>query len=238
MMPAKTPKPESRRCALAQHIPASLVLGRLDEVVWGSLLVVVAAAACVGAAMADQAGRQALRLVGDQSFIGLEYPVLGVQEFCPVVVALVLSQRVGAGFCAEVSSLVVDGTFDALRLFRAHPAATRIAPMALALPPGAVVLGVIAAVAWEGAGVFGMYLRFETNPFTFFRPDAVKPTMLVELVGKCALFGLCVWAGATGSALHAYVHRDVGRATTNAVVASTLLCLLANVVIDVIWYFA
>jgi len=97
-----------------RSVPSRAVLRRLDDVVWGSLWLVLAAAACVGAAMADQAGRQALRLLGDQSFIGVEYPVLGVQEFCPLVVALVLAQRVGAGFAAEIASLVVDGTMDAL----------------------------------------------------------------------------------------------------------------------------
>jgi phospholipid/cholesterol/gamma-HCH transport system permease protein len=216
-------------------VPARAVLRRLDEIVWGSLLLVVVASACVGAAMADQAGRQAMRLLGDQSFIGLEYPVLGVQEFCPVVVAIILAQRIGAGFSAEVASLVVDGTFDALRLFRARPVHRRIVPMALALPVGSVVLGVVAVVAWEGAGVLAMFVRFQTNPFTFFHPEAVLPSMLAELVGKCVLFGAGVFVGAAFAALRAKQHGDVGRATTDAVVIGTLLCLLENVVVDVVW---
>jgi phospholipid/cholesterol/gamma-HCH transport system permease protein len=221
--------------ARVRAVPARAVLRRLDDVVWGSLLLVVAAAACVGAAMADQAGRQAMRLIGDQSFIGLEYPVLGVQEFCPVVVAIILAQRTGAGFAAEVASLVVEGTFDALRLFRTHPVERRLVPMALALPVGSVVLGVVAVVAWESAGVLAMLVRFQTNPFTFFHPEAVLPSMLVELVGKCLLFGVGVFLGATMCALRAKRHGDVGRATTDAVVVGTLVCLLVNVLIDIAW---
>lgn len=221
-----------------RHIPPRGVLRRLDDVVWGSLLLVLAAAGCVGAAMADQAARQAMRLLGDHSFIGLEYPVLGVQEFGPLVVAIVLAQRVGAGFAAEIASLVVDGTFDALRLFRARPFAGRVAPMAIALPVGSVLLGAVAIVSWEGAGIGAMFLRFQTNPFTFFHPEAVSTAMLGELVSKCALFGAGVWIGSTVAALHAADHRDVGRATTDAVVLSTLLCLLVNVVVDVAWFLA
>jgi phospholipid/cholesterol/gamma-HCH transport system permease protein len=221
-----------------RSIPLRAVLRRLDDVVWGSLWLVLAAAACVGAAMADQAGRQALRLLGDQSFIGVEYPVLGVQEFCPLVVALVLAQRVGAGFAAEIASLVVDGTLDALTLFGARPAPRRLWPMAVALPVGSVVLGVVAVVAWETAGIIGMYLRFQTNPFTFFHPEVVLPSMWAELVGKCAAFGACVYAGAASAALGARTHGDVGRATTDAVVRATLLCLLVNVVVDVAWLIA
>jgi phospholipid/cholesterol/gamma-HCH transport system permease protein len=232
---ATTTSTLSSLVARVRAVPPRAVLRRLDEVVWGSLLLVIAAAACVGAAMADQAGRQAMRLIGDQSFIGLEYPVLGVQEFCPVVVAIVLAQRTGAGFAAEVASLVVDGTLDALRLFRARPVERRLVPMAIALPIGSVVLGVVAVVAWEAAGVLAMFIRFQTNPFTFFHPEAVLPSMLAELVGKCALFGVGVFGGAAYAALRAKRHGDVGRATTDAVVVGTLICLLENVVIDVAW---
>jgi ABC-type transporter Mla maintaining outer membrane lipid asymmetry permease subunit MlaE len=59
--------------------------------------------------------------------------------------------------------------------------------------------------------------------------------MVGELVGKCVAFGVCVYAGATRAALAARAHRDVGRATTDAVVSATLLCLLVNVVVDVGW---
>jgi phospholipid/cholesterol/gamma-HCH transport system permease protein len=223
---------------MVRNVPPRATLRRLDEVIWGSLLLVVAAASCVGAAMADQAGRQAMRLLGDQSFIGLEYPVLGVQEFCPVVVAMVLAQRVGAGFAAEIASLVIDGTFDALRLYRARPIERRVLPMAFALPLGSVVLGLVAVVAWEAAGIVAMVVRFETNPLTFFHPEAIQPAMLMELVGKCALFGGGVFVGAAGAAGSAVRHRDIGRATTDAVVAGTLLCLCVNVVIDVVWFVA
>ncbi len=234
-MTTTIPAAPRRLVVRVRAVPARAVLRRLDDVVWGSLLLVIAAAGCVGAAMADQAGRQAMRLLGDQSFIGLEYPVLGVQEFGPVVVAMILAQRTGAGFAAEIASLVVDGTFDALRLFRALPIERRLVPMALALPVGSVVLGVVAVVAWEAAGVVAMFVRFQTNPFTFFHPEAVLPSMLVELVGKCTLFGIGVFFAATLCALRAQRHGDVGRATTDAVVAGTLVCLLVNVVIDVIW---
>jgi ABC-type transporter Mla maintaining outer membrane lipid asymmetry permease subunit MlaE len=145
---------------------------------------------------------------------------------------------VGAGFAAELASLVVDGTLDALRLFRARPIERRVLPMALALPLGSVVLGAVAVVAWELAGVVAMMARFQTNPLTFFRPDAVLPSMLIELVGKCVCFGVCVFLGATTAALSAARDGDVGRATTDAVVRATLLCLLVNVVIDVLWFLA
>lgn len=217
-------------------VPRLELVRRLDDVVWGSLLLAMAASSMVGAAMADQAGRQAMRLLGDQSFIGLEYPVLGVQEFCPLVVAMVLAQRVGAGFSAELSSLVAEGSWDAALLFRTRPIERRVLPMAVALPIGAVVLGVVCCVVWEAGGVVVMLLRSGINPFTFVHPEVVTRGLVAVLVVKCAGFGAAIFLGAVSAALSARKDGDVGRATTDAVVRGTLLCLSFNLVVDVLWF--
>lgn len=219
-----------------RHVPPLEVLRRLDDVVWGSLVLVMAAASMVGAAMADQAGRQAMRLLGDQSFIGLEYPVLGIQEFCPLVVAMVLAQRVGAGFSAELASSVAEGSYDAALLFRTRPLERRVLPMSVALPVGAVVLGVVAVVVWWAGGVVVMLVRSGINPFTFLHPEVVTRPLIAVLVVKCAGFGVAIFAGAVSAALATRAHGDVGRATTDAVVRGTLLCLLENLVVDVVWF--
>ncbi len=199
--------------------------------------------------MADQAGRQAMRLLGDQSFIGLEYPVLGVQEFCPLVTAIVLAQRVGAGFSAELSSLIADGTWDAQILYQTRPWQRRVVPMALALPLGTLVLCTIAIVVWELGGIAVMLLRSNINPFTFFHPEVVTPSLLGLLTAKGLVFGLCIFAGSVSAAFSGRASvlnlntatgdpGDVGRATADAVVRATLLCLLVNLVIDVAWFLA
>jgi phospholipid/cholesterol/gamma-HCH transport system permease protein len=211
---------------------------RLDEVVVGSLLLVVVAVSGIGAAMADQAGRQAMRLLGDQSFVGVEYPVLGLQEFCPLIVALVLALRVGAGFTAELATLRSDDTFDALLVAGARPWRTRIVPMVLALPPGTVALAIFALVGWEAAGVLVMLGRSGINPFTFLHPEVVTAPLLLLLVAKCLVFGACVAVGAVGAAMLPARPIEPGVTVTRGVVLGTLLTLGANLAFDVGWYLA
>jgi phospholipid/cholesterol/gamma-HCH transport system permease protein len=213
-----------------------LLLRRLDEVVWGSLLLVTVSVGCIGAAMADQAGRQAMRLLGDQSFIGLEYPVLGVQEFCPLVVALVLALRIGAGFSAELASLRADDTFDALTVMGLRPWRTRIVPMLVALPLGAVVLSLTSVLSWEAAGVLVMLGRSGINPFTFVHPEVLSPSLLLLLCAKSAAFGASVGAGATVAAMGSVLPGDVGQTVTRGVVLGTLCALTVNLVFDVGWH--
>jgi phospholipid/cholesterol/gamma-HCH transport system permease protein len=215
-----------------------LVWRRLDEVVVGSLLLVVVAVSGIGAAMADQAGRQAMRLLGDQSFVGVEYPVLGLQEFCPLIVALVLALRVGAGFTAELATLRSDDTFDALLVAGARPWRTRVLPMALALPPGTVALAGIGVIGWETAGVLVMLGRSGINPFTFVHPEVVTAPLLLLLVGKSVVFGACVAFGAIVAAMAPARPGELGVTVTRGVVLGTLLTLGANLAFDIGWYLA
>lgn len=212
-------------------------LERLDEVLWGSLFLVTVTVMCVGAAMCDQAGVQALRLLGDQSFIGPEYIVLGFEEFGPLVVAVTIAARVGAGFAAEVATLTSEQTLDALDLFGTEPARERLAPMGLALVVGTACLGLISSVTWEIAGILTMWLRHGVNPATFFHPEAVKLHSAVLLVLKCSVMGALVFVGSLAAGLAARGGaEEVGVATTRAGVLSLVLVLGANLVLDVIWW--
>lgn len=221
------------------RLPLGALLGRLDEVVPRSVPLVVVTVAAVGCALADQAARQALRLLGDQSFIGPEFIVLGVEEFGPLVVALTLSQRVGAGFAAEVATLQSEDTLDAMALFGQRPALHVLAPMGVALVVGAIALGFIGFVAWELAGMATLLLRSGVSPFTFFHPEAVRSDGVVLLVVKCAAAGAIVFATATSAGLSARGGAvAVGRAATKAVVSGVLGCLLCSAALDMVWFLA
>jgi phospholipid/cholesterol/gamma-HCH transport system permease protein len=230
-----------RAVALAGVTPwrldGRLLLERLDEVLWGSLFLTTVTVTCVGAAMCDQAAAQAMRLLGDQSFIGPEYIVLGFEEFGPLIVALTLAARVGAGFAAEVATLSSEQTLDMLELFGADPVRDRLAPMGVACVVGGACLGLISAVTWELAGVLTMSLRHGISPFTFVHPEAVGLHSLVLCVLKNALMGGLVFVGALIAGLRARGDAEaVGDATTRAGVYSLVLVLSCNLVVDVVWF--
>jgi len=218
---------------------STAVVRRLDEVVWGTLPLAVVSVMAIGAAMADQAGRQAMRLLGDQSFIGLEYPVLGVQEFCPLIVAVVLALRVGAGVAAELGALRADETLDALTVLGLSPVRARVTPILFALPIGAVILTLPCLVAWETAGVLVMLARSGINPFTFVHPEVITPPLLALAAVKAAAAGAAIGIGAVTAALEdAARARTVGEIVTRGVVRGTLLALFVNLVLDVWWFLS
>ena len=219
------------------RVPLVRVIDRLDDVVVGSLLLVIVTVACVGAAIADQAVQQAMRLLGDHSFVRAEYIVLGLEEFGPLLVALTLTARLGAGFAAEVATLQSEGTLDAAWLYRLDPARHTLAPMGVALVVGAAVLGLFTACTWELAGIATVVLRHGDTARTFFRPDAIGLHSVVLCVLKNSTFGALVFLTSLSSGLRARAGaEEVGRATTRAVVAGVVSCLLANLAIDIAWF--
>ena len=159
--------------------------------------------------------------------IGPEYIVLGVQEFGPLMVCITLAMRVGAGFSAELAALSAEQTLGALQLFKTDPVKRLLTPMAVALPLGAVALGLIGIVVWELCGIVTLMLRSQVNPFTFLHPEAVTSSMLVLSLAKTASFGVLIYLGAATAALRASAvssgSEAVGRATQHAVVLLSLI---------------
>lgn len=221
------------------RVPWPATVRRLDDVLAGSLPLTAVAVACVGAAMCDQAAAQALRLLGDQSFIGPEYIVLGFEEFGPLVVSVVLASRVGAGFAAEVATLASEETLDAMDLYGEDPAARVLAPMLVACVVGGAALGLLSTIFWEIAGAATMQLRHGVNPFSFFHPEAVKLHSVVLCVVKNGSFGALVYFAALRAGLDAKGgSEEVGAATTRAVVLGVLYCLAMDLFVNVVWYAA
>lgn len=219
------------------RLGARALAARLDEVLPGSLPLVLVTVAAVGVALCDQAARQALRLLGDQSFIGPEYIVLGAEEFGPVIVALTVAQRVGAGFAAELATLRCEDTLDALTLYGLDLTSRILAPMAVALVCGSVALGLCGFVAWELAGVATMWFRSGISPFTFVQPDALTSGSVLVLVTKCVTSGLLIFVTSARAGLTARGGAEaVGQAATQAVVAGVVACLGATLIIDVVFY--
>ena len=224
-----------RALVTVRRVPGHVVVERLDVVLSGSLPMIVATIACVGAAMCDQAAAQAIRLIGDQHFVGPEYLKLGFEELGPLMVALTLAARVGAGFAAEIATLASEDTLDAKALYGADPAAQILAPMGIALVIGATGIGLLSTVIWEVAGIATAALRYGVNPLTFFSLEAITLRSVVLCVVKNASFGALIFAGALWAGLQAKRGAEaVGDATTRAVVIGVALSLVADLLIDIV----
>jgi phospholipid/cholesterol/gamma-HCH transport system permease protein len=157
-----------------------------------------------------------------------------VWEFGPIAVAFVASGRLGAGLAAELAALKESEQLDAAQVLGIRIIPRLIVPRVLgcllALPILTVLVDHVALAASftaESIGGTMSWLEFSRSSLMYLRMlDAVLATL------KTAVFGFLIGCAGCYAGLRASGGAAaVGRAATQGVVASTLLVLVADVVL-------
>lgn len=166
--------------------------------------------------------------------------LLILRELGAVVSALLLTSRVGAGYAAEIGSMKITEQIDALKLLGIHPVRFLVVPRFLACLLGGLVLSLLANIVCiycamlvtqaklgYGSGVFLMAMsRFVGFQDLIFA--GIKGATFGAIIPLVSCFcGFRCEAGAEG----------VGRATTNSVVASSILIIFADFILSYIFSF-
>ena len=180
---------------------------------------------------------QMLKLIPDLSVVGpASIPVI-IRELGPVVVALMLSTRIGAGIAAEIGSMKVTDQLDAMRLSGTDPVEYLMVPRVT----GVFVMSMVLMVWGIGVTIVsGMLIadaRFGVNPRTFFDLGLTSPSDVVIAITKAAAFGLAIPVISAESGFSATGGSEgVGWATTRAVVNSSFACIVLDFVISTVGY--
>ncbi len=152
-------------------------------------------------------------------------------ELGPILTAFMVTGRVGSSMCAELGTMKVTEQIDALKSMAINPNAYLVAPRFIAGVFMIPLLTLFSVVM----GIFGGFLiassLFNMPPSAYFAPMQIHITLFdlssgcikafifgVLIVTVCCYRGMRTSGGAAG----------VGRATTQSVVTSYILILLAD----------
>jgi phospholipid/cholesterol/gamma-HCH transport system permease protein len=154
-----------------------------------------------------------------------------VRELGPVLSALMIGGRVGAGITAEIGSMKVTEQVDAIRALAADPVKKLVFPKVLAT---LVMLPLLTILA-NFVGILGGLLiaSSELNQTSEFYLKHVRSALEVHDIfsgiGKTFFFALFISAIACYNGLRATGGADgVGRATTQTVVAASISVLVSD----------
>ncbi len=152
-------------------------------------------------------------------------------ELGPVLTGLMVAGRVGAAIAAELGTMRVTEQIDALRTLATHPVDYLVVPRVLALVLVLPLLTAEAIVIGIGSGfVVGVFL-YRIDP-TYSWANAQKYTSLEDVtigVIKAVIFGGVVGlVGCYKGMSCGEGAQGVGRATTEAVVYSSITILISN----------
>ena len=218
------------RAATSRPFYFSDLMEQIDTIGLGSLTVVLLTGFFTGAVLALQMGIT-LDQFGARPYVGRLISASMIKELGPVLTALMLAGRVGSGIAAELGSMMVTEQISALRALGTDPIRKLVVPRMLAgfimcpiltvvsntvgLLGGWIIaltqLRVSSGVYWQGV-VEGLFIQDVWM-------GIIKPFFLgfVIVTIGCHV-GLRTSGGTQG----------VGRATTNAVVAASVVVLVVD----------
>jgi phospholipid/cholesterol/gamma-HCH transport system permease protein len=209
------------------------------EIGWRSTPLIATSGLAIGVVLSMHT-RASLERFGAEAMIPAGLAIALIRETGPLVTALLVAGRVGAGIGAELGAMKVTEQIDALEAVAVDSfkflAVTRILACVLALP--------LLTTITDFCGIFGGFLAeftvsgmswdlyfnraFSLIQFTDFIPATIKTAVFGMIIGTIGCYlGFTTTQGTEG----------VGRTATRSVVFSSILIIVTNVVLVRLIFF-
>ncbi len=208
-------------------------LNQMDEVGSKSLVLTLVTGAAIGIVLAMQS-RGTLARFGAEAVLPNMLALSVFKEIGPVITSLILAGRLGAGIGAEIGSMRVTEQIDALEVAALKPfhylVVTRVLACIVMFPLLTIMTDVIAMAGGFMESListnmdYRIYINvaFSSLRFSDLFVDTMKTSIFGFIVGIVSCYmGYNVRGGT----------REVGRAAMHSVVVSSLLILLADVIV-------
>jgi len=206
------------------------IVKQMEEVGIRSMPVVLVTYSFTGIALALQS-YSGFQRFGATSFVGSVVALSITRELGPVFAGLMVSGRVGASMAAELGTMKVTEQIDALVTLATNPVKYLVVPRVVAATIVLPVLVVFADLLGIVGGYFVSVYLMGANPYVY----VAKTYQYLEFndiytgLVKASVFGTLI---ALISCHHGFAAQGgaegVGRATTRAVVASSMMVLVSD----------
>jgi phospholipid/cholesterol/gamma-HCH transport system permease protein len=196
----------------------------------GSLPIVVLTGFFTGAVLALQTSNT-LQQFGSLSLTGQLVSLSMVRELGPVLTGLMVAGRNSSGMASELGSMKVTEQIDAMRAMGVDPTKKLVTPRVVATAVMLFFLSIISDLVGLTGGYVIAYLRLGLNTFEYWNTayQALKFEDVFMGLSKPFVFGLII---ATIGCYYGMSAKGgtqgVGRATTQAVVAASVLILVSD----------
>ncbi len=175
-----------------------------------------------------------LRKVGSEAMVGPAVALSLIRELGPVLSALTITGRAGSAITAEIGIMRISEQIDALTAMALNPLRYLIIPKMMA---GIIVFPLLTAL-YDVVGIYGGYFvgvkMLGLSSGTYFSEMKHWVEMKDIIIGtyKSLAFGVLVlWVCCYKGFYTGYGAEGVSKATTEAVVMSSILILVSDYVI-------
>ena len=205
-------------------------MSQMDDIGVGSLPIVLLSGFFIGAVMVLQTGAQFERF-GQSSLTGDVVSIALVRELGPSITGLLVAGRCSSGIASELGSMLVTEQVDAMRAMGTDPSRKLVSPRVLATLITLPLLTTISVFIGLVGGMVASVFSLQISATTFWeRAIAILQfSDLMQGFSKSVVFGFILATVGCYQGLNVRGGtQGVGRATTQAVVVSSVLIIVAD----------
>lgn len=216
------------------------VIAQAASISYDSLTISLIIAFIAAAVIAIQVAKQFL-MTGAEAYIGGTIAIVMIREIAPGFVALAIGARAGTAISAEIANMQVTSQVDAMKTLKVDPVGYYFTPRIIAAAITVPMVVLLAEVIGVAGGLLVSNITIDLHPerymYSVWSWLATKDIYISLL--KASVFGVlislvCATQGyeTKGGA------KEVGTSTTQAAILSTIYMLIADFIINLIFYIA
>ncbi|KYG70436.1 ABC transporter permease [Bdellovibrio bacteriovorus] len=207
-----------------------LLIEQIYQIGIRSMPLILVTAVSIGMVMSLQFGL-GLEKFGGKLYVPKLLAVTILREIGPVFTSLMLAARVGAGIASEIGSMVVTQQIDAIRALGTSPIKKIVIPRVLACLIVLPILVSIANIVGNAGGLLVGATELNLDP-NFYLLKVITTSSMQDYLsgfGKTFFFALFIAIPSCYFGLNVKEGtKEVGIATTKAVVVSSILILVGD----------
>ena len=216
----------------------SEVINKAALISYDSLSISLIIAFISAAVITIQVSKQFL-MSGAEAYIGGTIVIVLIREIAPGFVALAIGARAGTAISAEIANMQVTSQVDAMKTLKVDPVGYYFTPRIIAAVITVPMVVLLAEFIGTAGGMLVSYLTINLHPdrymYSVWAWLSTKDIYISLL--KASIFGALI---ALVCATQGYETRggakEVGISTTQAAILSTVYMLIADFLINLVFY--
>lgn len=231
---------ECLKYLFGNHLRFKRVITEAALISYDSLPISLVIAFISAAVIAIQVSKEFL-MTGAEAYIGGTIAIVMIREIAPGFVALAIGARAGTAISAEIANMQVTSQVDAIKTLKIDPVGYYFTPRILA---SAITVPMVVLIA-EFIGIAGGMVvanatiglhpnRYIESAWAWIQTKDIYISLLKACIFGALIALVCASKGyeTKGGA------KEVGTSTTQAAILSTIYMLVADFIINLLFYIA
>ncbi len=214
------------------------IISQAASISYDSLQISLIIAFIAAAVITIQVSKEFL-MTGAEAYIGGTIAIVMIREIAPGFVALAIGARAGTAISAEIANMQVTSQVDAIKTLKINPVGYYFTPriLAAALTVPMVVLiaefiGIVGGLIVAYATIVLHPARYMASVWAWITPKDIYISLLKACIFGALIALVCASKGyeTKGGA------KEVGTSTTQAAILSTIYMLVADFLVNLLFY--